>query len=70
MVPSGSEVVVIDGAAMMVSDRFLVPVPPTLSVTRTVKLDVPAVVGVPVIAPVDGLSVSPAGRVPDCIDQV
>jgi hypothetical protein len=34
------------------------------SVTFTVKFDVPAIVGVPVIAPVDVFRLSPAGSVP------
>ena len=58
------------GAALMVMDRLTVAVPPTLSVTRTVKLNVPAVVGVPVIAPVEESSDSPAGKLPGVIDQV
>ena len=40
------------------------------SATRTVKLDVPAVVGVPEITPVAALSDSPAGSEPADIDQV
>ena len=40
-----------------------------LSVTRTAKVETPVVVGVPVTAP-DADSVSPAGRVPEMIDQV
>ena len=36
-----------------------------LSVTRTVNVAVPAVVGVPVIAPVVGLIVRPAGSAPE-----
>ena len=39
------------------------------SVTLTVKLDVWAVVGVPVIAPVEAFSDSPAGSVPELRDQ-
>jgi hypothetical protein len=34
------------------------------SVTCTVKLEVPADVGVPEIAPVDGASINPAGSEP------
>jgi hypothetical protein len=34
------------------------------SVACTVKLDIPAVVGVPVIAPVAAFKVRPAGKVP------
>jgi hypothetical protein len=41
-----------------------------LSVTATVKLDVPFAVGVPEITPVAGASVSPAGRLPEAIDHV
>ena len=40
------------------------------SVTRTVKLLVPVPVGVPEITPVLDASASPAGRVPDAMDQV
>ena len=58
------------GAALMVIDRALVAVAARLSVTWTVKLDVPAVVGVPVIAPVDELSDSPLGRDPTDIDHM
>jgi len=39
------------------------------SVTWTVKLEVPAVVGVPEIAPAE-LKLNPAGRLPEEIDQV
>ena len=38
--------------------------------TWTVKLAVPAVVGVPVMAPVDEFSDKPAGRAPADKDQV
>jgi len=40
------------------------------SATRTVKLDVPAVVGVPAITPVASASDSPAGSEPADTDQV
>src|SRR5262249_26489393 len=40
------------------------------AVTCTVKLEVPVAVGVPEIAPVPGVSVSPAGSVPLASDQV
>ena len=40
-----------------------------LSVTLTVKLEVPVPVGVPEMTPV-GASVRPAGRVPETMDQV
>src|SRR4029079_17918303 len=49
--PFNRVVVVIDGAVAMVIDSALVAVAPTLSVTFSVKLNIPAAVGVPVIAP-------------------
>ena len=39
------------------------------SVRRTVKYDVPAAVGVPLIVPVEGFSDSPRGSEPLAIDQ-
>ena len=56
-------------AALITIESAFVPVALTVSVALAVKLDVPAVVGVPVIAPVDELSDRPAGRVPDEMDQ-
>jgi hypothetical protein len=53
-----------------VIDRFKLPVTPLLSVTWTVKLDVPAVVDVPLIIPVEEMSDNPPGRAPDVIAQV
>ena len=41
-----------------------------LSVTAAVNCDVPAVAGVPEITPEVAAKVSPAGRLPDIIDQV
>jgi hypothetical protein len=41
-----------------------------VSVTLAVKLEVPAVVGVPEIAPVAGVSDSPAGKLPTSRLQV
>ena len=40
------------------------------SVTCKVKFDIPDVVGMPVIAPVEVLRVSPGGILPEVIDQV
>lgn len=40
------------------------------SVAFAVKLKLPATVGVPEIMPVDEARVSPAGRLPEAIDQV
>ena len=62
--------VVITGAVLVVIDRALVTVPPTLSVTPTVKLYVPTVVGVPEIVPDNELSHRPVGRYPADVDQV
>ena len=56
-------------AVLTVMDRFFVVVPMP-SLAWTVKLEVPAVVGVPVIAPVEALSDSPAGNDPVVMDQV
>ena len=39
------------------------------SVACTVNVRVPAVVGVPLMAPADAFSASPAGNVPDVTDQ-
>ena len=41
-----------------------------LSVTVTVKVEDPLAVGVPEIIPVDDARVTPAGRLPELIDQV
>jgi hypothetical protein len=41
-----------------------------LSVTRTVKLDVPEAVGVPLMTPVDEPKLNPAGRLPETTDQL
>jgi hypothetical protein len=61
------------GAATTVIDRLSLPVPPRLSVTKTVKLDVAtaSAAGVPLITPVEESSDSPSGRAPesDVIDQ-
>src|ERR1700737_510528 len=51
-------------AALIVMLRAWVVVAAAASVTRTVKLVVPATVGVPEITPVPALSVSPAGSGP------
>ena len=58
--------------AETVIDRLAVAVLAGLleSVTFTVKLEVPDALGVPVIAPLEVLRLSPAGREPDVSDQV
>src|SRR3990172_2659869 len=64
MLPSASDdVVTLRLLYMMIASAF-VAVAPLASVARTVKFDVPAAVGVPLISPVVPLSVSPAGSAP------
>jgi hypothetical protein len=59
------------GAIVMLQSTVLVKaVPPVESVTFAVKLKVPAVVGVPVIAPVELFRVRPAGREPAEMEKV
>jgi hypothetical protein len=53
-----------------VIERLVVAEAPFASVTLKVTVEVPAALGVPVIAPVDALSESPAGSVPEVIDQL
>ena len=67
--PLGKEVVVIEGVAPTVRLSALVAVSELASVTCTVKLAVPVAVGVPEIVPVLGARVSPAGKLPEMIDQ-
>ena len=50
--------------------KALVPVLLAASLTCTVNDAVPAVVGVPLICPVELLSVSPVGKEPALIDQL
>jgi len=69
-VPVGKEFVVTTKAAATVTLRVFVEVAELESVTRTVKLLVPVLVGVPEITPVLAASVSPAGRVPEDRDQL
>jgi hypothetical protein len=57
-------------AGAMVSVIGSVAVTDALSVTFTVKLNVPEAVGVPPTTPVALLSVKPLGGDPDEIDQV
>jgi hypothetical protein len=52
-----------------VSENARVSVAAAASVTRTVKFDVPATIGVPVIAPVTAPNVRPSGRDPEVIDH-
>ena len=71
---SGTPVTVIwgDGCGLdevMAMESCFSAVCEALSVTWTVKLDVPAVVGVPLIAPNVTFNVRPAGKLPLMIDQ-
>jgi hypothetical protein len=70
-VPLGRVVVVITRLAGMTIESAWSSVSgvPWLSVTRTVKFDVPAVVGVPLITPPE-LRDSPDGRLPESSDQL
>jgi hypothetical protein len=51
-------------------DNDWVAVAAFASFTCTVKVDVPVVVGVPEITPVELVKLNPAGRLPDVTDQV
>lgn len=57
------------GAEFTVIDKALVVEADTASVSLTLKLEVPAVVGVPVMAPLEAFRLSPAGKDPADIDQ-
>jgi hypothetical protein len=64
---AASDEVVTESCGAIVMPRFFVAVCAvgvSESVTVTVKFDVPAVVGVPEIAPVELFSESPLGRLP------
>ena len=69
-VPPGRVVVVIFKMSPIVIESGRVVLAPTLSVTRIVKLTVPAVVGVPLMAPVLAFRLKPAGSVAAETDQV
>lgn len=62
-------VIVIEGIALTVIESCFSADCESFS-ALTVNVDVPVAVGVPVIAPVEVLSVSPVGRVPDESDHV
>jgi len=70
VMPFGNDVVVIERAALIVSESGWVAVRDPLSVTRNVMFEVPAVVGVPVIAPVDVFNNRPAGKLPTTVAHV
>jgi hypothetical protein len=56
------------GGGATVIPQLLVDEAPAESPTLDVSLNAPAAVGVPVIAPVDALSVRPVGRLPPMIE--
>jgi hypothetical protein len=58
------------GVATIVCEADAVWAGLPLSVTVAVKVEVPLVVGVPEIMPVDGAKFTPAGSLPDVMDQV
>ena len=60
----------IEGPSTTVIDSALVALAPTASVATRVKVVRPLVVGVPVISPVAGSMLSPAGSEPVATDQV
>ena len=60
--------VVIESAGLTVIESVCIAVPDPLSVTRTVKFEVPTVVGVPLITPV-GDSDNPGGNGPIARDH-
>src|SRR5262245_27304923 len=66
---SGEVVVIIKGAGLIVSAKLLVAVMPALSATRTLKLKVPAFVGVPLKTP-PLLRLKPLGNAPKSSAQV
>ena len=58
------------GAITMLQFAVVVPAALPVESTWAVKLNVPEVVGVPVMAPVEGFSVKPAGSEPVMIEKV
>jgi hypothetical protein len=57
--------------SLTVIDNTAVALPATLSVTlKVTRAGPPAAVGVPLMIPVVVLKLSPAGKVPESIDQV
>jgi hypothetical protein len=71
-VPDGRAVVLTERGSKTVIDRLVVAVSAGLleSVTSIVKLEVADAVGVPVIAPLETLRLSPAGSEPEMSAQV
>ena len=67
----GEAVVMLSGGAveLMVSMNAFDALPERMSITWAVKLDVLAVVGVPLIAPEVAFKVRPTGKLPVITDQ-
>ena len=69
-VPPGRAVVVIFNTSPIEMESGRVVLAPTLSVTRIVKLTVPAAVGVPLMAPLLAFRFKPGGSAPAEMDQL
>ena len=54
-------------AAAIVTEKLWLPADPAASVMPTVKVELPATVGVPLIIPDDEFKDSPEGKEPDVI---
>jgi hypothetical protein len=68
--PAGNELVVILGGPFIIIERSFVPSSVSLCALKVIVAPAPAVVGVPVIAPVFSLRTKPAGNVPDVMLHV
>jgi hypothetical protein len=68
--PGSGEVVVITTGGLIVKANARLAVALALSATWAVKLNVPALVGVPLSTPLDGSNPSPGGSEPVVTDQV
>ena len=51
-------------------ERFFVTIVPLLSLTMILNFEVPVLVGLPLMTPVEPASESPAGSLPEEMDQV
>ena len=63
--PASVVVLIVSRGATTIDSPGDNAVDPTLSVTRTIKLKVPSVVGVPLMTPVPAVRFNPAGIAPD-----
>ena len=70
-VPAGQASMTVGGFTVILQlISLILDLRPEESMISTVKLNVPAVVGVPVMAPVVAFSVKPGGRLPARIEKV